>query len=117
MASKGEAMRSTDWIARIIASVILVALAACSTRAPVAGSPDTRSTVAARAAPVIDRRIAITFDDVPWVMLRNAPPADLSAKHARLIASLRQADVPAIGFVNEGLLYAHDTLRPERVQM
>ena len=50
-------------------------------------------------------------------MLRNAPPADLAAKHARLITSLKQAGVPAIGFVNEGLLYAHDTLRPERVQM
>src|SRR5207342_3869331 len=64
-----------------------------------------------------DRRIAITFDDVPWVMLRNAPPADLAVEHARLIASLKQAEVPAIGFVNEGLLYSGNTLRPERVQM
>ena len=50
-------------------------------------------------------------------MLRNEPPADLARKHARLIGSLKQAGVPAIGFVNEGLLYEHDTLRPERVQM
>jgi peptidoglycan/xylan/chitin deacetylase (PgdA/CDA1 family) len=50
-------------------------------------------------------------------MLRNAPPADLAAEHARLIASLKQADVPVIGFVNEGLLYSDNTLRPERVQM
>jgi len=100
------------WIARIIASAMLVAMAACSTT-----GDSTKSTVPTPTPPVIDRRIAITFDDVPWVMLRNAPPADLAAKHARLITSLKQAGVPAIGFVNEGLLYAHDTLRPERVQM
>jgi peptidoglycan/xylan/chitin deacetylase (PgdA/CDA1 family) len=65
----------------------------------------------------VDHRIAITFDDVPWVMLRNEPPANLAAKHAQLIAALKQADVPVIGFVNEGLLYSHNTLRPERVRM
>ena len=103
-------MRLGDWIVRIIASVILIALAGCATRAAVGDRPATGS-------PVPDRRIAITFDDVPGVMLRNEPPSDLAAKHARLIGSLKQAGVPAIGFVNEGLLYAHDTLRPERVQM
>jgi len=102
-----------EWIARFFASAMLVALAACSTPGPVAHGSGTGSTVPTPK----DRRIAITFDDVPWVMLRNEPPADLVAKHARLIGSLKQAGVPAIGFVNEGLLYAHDTLRPERVQM
>jgi peptidoglycan/xylan/chitin deacetylase (PgdA/CDA1 family) len=90
-----------DWIGRIVVGVMLAALAAWP--------------ALARAGE--DRRIAITFDDVPWVMLRNAPPADMAAKHARLIASLKQAGVPAIGFVNEGLLYADNTLRPERVRM
>jgi len=65
----------------------------------------------------IDRRLAITFDDLPWVMLRDAPPADLASNHARLLAALEQAHVPLIGFVNEGLLYQDDALQPERVQM
>lgn len=65
----------------------------------------------------VDRRLAITFDDLPWVMLRNAPPADLAPNHARLLAELKQAHVPLIGFVNEGLLYQDNTLRPERMQM
>ena len=75
------------------------------------------SAVPAPTTPAIDRRIAITFDDVPWVMLRNEPPADLAVEHARLIASLKQAGVPVVGFVNEGLLYSGNTLRPERVRM
>ena len=89
-----------DWIGRILASAMLAALSIW----PAPGLAG-------------DHRIALTFDDVPWVMLRNAPPANLAAEHARLIASLKQADVPVIGFVNEGLLYSDNTLRPERVQM
>ncbi|WP_341868565.1 polysaccharide deacetylase family protein [Noviluteimonas caseinilytica] len=94
---------------RFIASVLWAALAVFPAWA---GDP-----VPAVPAPTVDRRIAITFDDVPWVMLRNAPPADMAAEHARLIAALRQADIPVIGFVNEGLLYSDNTLRPERVRM
>ena len=62
-------------------------------------------------------RIAVTLDDLPWVMDRNAPPADLSEQHARLLAALRQACIPVIGFVNDGKLYQDDTLRPERMAM
>ena len=108
---------SKDWFARIVAAVFMAALATSSARVLAAERSDPVPPVAPPATPVVDRRIAITFDDVPWVMLRNAPPADMAAKHARLIASLKQADVPAIGFVNEGLLYAGNTLRPERVRM
>jgi len=97
-----------EWIGRLITCVLLAALATWSAQALAGDGTDA-------VAPA--RRIAITFDDVPWVMLRNAPPADLAVEHARLIASLKQADVPAIGFVNEGLLYAGNTLRPERVRM
>jgi peptidoglycan/xylan/chitin deacetylase (PgdA/CDA1 family) len=67
--------------------------------------------------PTIDRRIAITFDDLPWVMLRNEPPANLATEDRRLLGALKQAGVPVIGFVNEGLLYEGDTLRPDRVRM
>jgi peptidoglycan/xylan/chitin deacetylase (PgdA/CDA1 family) len=106
-----------DRIACIVITVILAALATWPARAIAGDGPDAVSTTPAPTTSVVDRRIAITFDDVPWVMLRNEPPANLAAKHARLIASLKQAHVPAIGFVNEGLLYSGDTLRPERVHM
>jgi peptidoglycan/xylan/chitin deacetylase (PgdA/CDA1 family) len=108
---------SNGSIARMLAGLVLAALATWPARS-VAG--DTPGVVAAAATPspaVVDRRIAITFDDLPWVMLRDAPPADLAAEQARLIASLKQAGVPVIGFVNEGLLYAGDALQPQRVQM
>ncbi len=106
-----------SWIGRMIAGLILAALAAWPSRSLAGESPVIIPTVPTPAIPVIDRRVAITFDDVPWVMLRDQPPANLAVKHARLIASLKQAAVPVIGFVNEGLLYSGNTLRPERVQM
>ena len=104
-------------IIRTIAGLLLAALATGPARGAAGDIASVVPPVPTPATPVVDRRIAITFDDVPWVMLRNAPPTDLSAEHARLIASLRQAHVPVIGFVNEGLLYSGNTLRPERVAM
>lgn len=65
----------------------------------------------------MDRRLAITFDDLPWVMLRNETPTDLAEHHARLLTALKHADVSLIGFVNEGLLYQQDALQPKRMQM
>jgi peptidoglycan/xylan/chitin deacetylase (PgdA/CDA1 family) len=97
------------WIWRMVTGLVLAALATV----PVRGL----ASVDGASAATVDRRIAITFDDLPWVMLRNEPPANLAAEHARLIASLKQESVPVIGFVNEGLLYEGDTLRPERIRM
>ena len=97
------------WILRMVTGLVVAALALVPVRA--LASVDTATPAS------VDRRIAITFDDLPWVMLRNEPPADLAAEHARLIASLKQESVPVIGFVNEGLLYENDTLRPERIRM
>lgn len=68
-------------------------------------------------SPLNERRIALTFDDLPWVMNRNEPPPDLDKQYAHLIASLKQTGVPAIGFVNDGKLYQQETLRPERIRM
>ncbi len=67
--------------------------------------------------PSNERRIALTFDDLPWVMNRNEPPVDLDKNYGRLIASLKQTNVPAIGFVNDGKLYRDETLCPERIDM
>lgn len=104
-------------IGRMIVGLMLAALFASPARSAAVENSVAISTVPTQAIPVIDRRIAITFDDLPWVMLRNQPPANLAVDHARLIASLKEAGVPVIGFVNEGLLYSVNTLRPERVQM
>ena len=63
------------------------------------------------------RRIAITFDDLPWARLDSVVPAELATHHARLIAALKQADVPGVGFVNEGKLESEGRPVPERVAM
>jgi peptidoglycan/xylan/chitin deacetylase (PgdA/CDA1 family) len=82
-----------------------------------AGTPVSSHGFRPTPGPPADRRLAITIDDLPWVMLRDRAPADLAGHHARLLAALRQANVPVVGFVNEGQLYQGETLRPERVQM
>ena len=64
-----------------------------------------------------DRRIAITIDDLPWARLGSSPSPDLQSRHERLIAALRQAAVPGVGFVNERKLEIDGQLRPERVAM
>ncbi len=64
-----------------------------------------------------DRRIAITIDDLPWQRIGHTPPADLAERHARLMTQLRQAGVPAVGFVNEGKLEADGQTQAQRVDM
>lgn len=70
---------------------------------------------AAESAP--DRRIAITIDDLPWQRIERTPAAQLPARHAQLMAALKQAGVPGTGFVNEGKLEVDGQLQPERVAM
>ncbi len=65
----------------------------------------------------LDRRIAVTIDDLPWARLEEIQPADLQARHQALLAQLKQAGVPVVGFVNEGKLQVDGVVRPERVQM
>ncbi|MDL5366551.1 polysaccharide deacetylase family protein [Xanthomonas sp. NCPPB 2654] len=64
-----------------------------------------------------DRRIAVTIDDLPWQRMGETPAAQLPAFHAQLMASLRQADVPIVGFVNEDKLEQDGHLQPQRVAM
>jgi peptidoglycan/xylan/chitin deacetylase (PgdA/CDA1 family) len=72
-----------------------------------------------------DRRMAVTFDDLPWASLDpntplpasgSVPPA-ISAAHARLLAKLLAAKVPAIGFVNTSRLLVHGQQQPDRVAL
>jgi peptidoglycan/xylan/chitin deacetylase (PgdA/CDA1 family) len=69
----------------------------------------------AKTAP--DRRIAMTVDDLPWVQLPQVETASILADHHRLMAAIRKAGVPAIGFVNEGKLEADGQVQPERLAM
>jgi len=64
-----------------------------------------------------DRRIAVTIDDLPWQRIDRTAVADLAARHAQLIASLRQAGVPVAGFVNEDKLEVAGQVQPARVSM
>ena len=72
---------------------------------------------AASAADTTDRRIAVTIDDLPWARLDGITPPDLQARHERLIAALKQAGAPAIGFVNENKLEVEGKVDPQRVAM
>ncbi len=64
-----------------------------------------------------DRRIAVTIDDLPWARIDRTPEAALPARHAQLMAQLRRAGVPVVGFVNEGKLERDGRRQPERVRM
>jgi peptidoglycan/xylan/chitin deacetylase (PgdA/CDA1 family) len=64
-----------------------------------------------------DRRIAITIDDLPWQRMDKTPPAELASRHAQLMAQLKQAGVPVVGFVNEGKLEVDGQVQPARVAM
>lgn len=65
----------------------------------------------------VDRRIAITIDDLPWQRMAQTPEPALAGRHARLIEQLRRANAPVVGFVNEGNLERDGEVTPELVAM
>ncbi len=73
----------------------------------------------------IDRRIAITIDDLPWAATNDGGwQADnandsrrIARHHKQLMAAMKKAKAPVVGFVNEGKLYANGDLQPKRVAM
>ena len=52
-----------------------------------------------------DRQVAITIDDLPGGMANNLPAADVTALTTKLLSTLRDQKIPAVGFVNEKRLY------------
>jgi peptidoglycan/xylan/chitin deacetylase (PgdA/CDA1 family) len=52
-----------------------------------------------------DRQVAITIDDLPAGSAESMTAAALTEMTSKLLATLRQQNVPAVGFVNEGKLY------------
>mgnify|MGYP003526577289 FL=1 len=73
-------------------------------------------TLFAQAAEV-DRRIAVTTDDLPWQRMATTSPEALRTRHAALLEQLRLGGVPVIGFVNEDKLEIDGVEQPERVAM
>ncbi|MEN5097863.1 polysaccharide deacetylase family protein [Stenotrophomonas sp. TWI1409] len=65
----------------------------------------------------MDRRIAVTIDDLPWARVDEIVPPNLQLRHEALMAQLRQAGVPVVGFVNENKLEIDGQVQPARVQM
>jgi len=53
----------------------------------------------------LDRQVAVTIDDLPAGMADRLPVADIAAMTAKLLATLRDQKVSAVGFVNEAKLY------------
>jgi peptidoglycan/xylan/chitin deacetylase (PgdA/CDA1 family) len=52
-----------------------------------------------------DRQVAITIDDLPAASANSMSGAEISAMTAKLLATLREQKIPAVGFVNERKLY------------
>jgi peptidoglycan/xylan/chitin deacetylase (PgdA/CDA1 family) len=72
-----------------------------------------------------DRRISITIDDLPWAGAndhtweekKSDTTRSIEKHHKKLLASMKKAKAPAVGFVNEGKLYSGDRLQKNRVAM
>lgn len=67
----------------------------------------------ALAAQLPNRTVAITIDDLPAVAVSAS--GDWTQVTERLLATLRQYQVPAVGFVNERKLYVDNALDSSRV--
>src|SRR6476660_6230367 len=59
----------------------------------------------AQAQPKVDRQVAITIDDLPAGAAGFMTAAEITDMTTRLLTTLRDQKVPAVGFVNEKKLY------------
>jgi peptidoglycan/xylan/chitin deacetylase (PgdA/CDA1 family) len=72
-----------------------------------------------------DRRMSITIDDLPWAGVsdlawedkNSAAARSIQKHHKRLIAEMKKANAPVVGFINEGKLYSGDLLQTNRAAM
>ena len=65
----------------------------------------------------VDRRIAITIDDLPWAHMDAVAPGDVPPQHAALMRAIAGAGAPVTGFVNESKLEHAGEFRPAREQL
>jgi peptidoglycan/xylan/chitin deacetylase (PgdA/CDA1 family) len=63
------------------------------------------SPVSSRAAAPPDRQVAITVDDLPAASANSLSGTAITEMTAKLLGTLRDRKVPAVGFVNERKLY------------
>jgi peptidoglycan/xylan/chitin deacetylase (PgdA/CDA1 family) len=59
----------------------------------------------AQAPKKLDRQVAVTIDDLPAGMADRVPAAEITALTTKLLGTLRDQKIPAVGFVNEKKLY------------
>lgn len=64
-----------------------------------------------------DRRMAVTFDDLPAQRIRGLPEERVERITQDLVGYLKAETIPAIGFVNETKLEEDGEIRPNRVRM
>jgi len=93
---------------RQAAGALLLALLALSAHA---------ATVPASDKPAVERRLAITIDDLPWATLGEETPPTLAPYHAKLMAALKAGGAPVVGFVNEGKLVTGGKVDTARVHL
>jgi peptidoglycan/xylan/chitin deacetylase (PgdA/CDA1 family) len=62
-------------------------------------------TADSKAATAPDRQVAITIDDLPAGAANSMSAAAITEMTAKLLATLRQQQIPVVGFVNEDKLY------------
>lgn len=82
---------------------------ACLLLAPLVAAED--------ADEAIDRRIAVTIDDLPWQHIERVPEAELAGRYGQLLEQMRAAGAPAIGFLNESGLEIDGERDPDRMRM
>ncbi len=87
-------------------AVLLAAVAACMANAHAQTQPVEGKAPAARS-------IAITFDDLPAVSLVGKLDSSEAVATAKLLRTLQEMRVPAIGFVNEGKLDPSGNGKPD----
>jgi peptidoglycan-N-acetylglucosamine deacetylase len=63
-----------------------------------------------------DRQVAITIDDLPAAAANSMSAAAISEMTAKLLATLTQNKIPAVGFVNERKLYDNWSEVSERIK-
>jgi hypothetical protein len=68
------------------------------------------SAIVIASEPVVDRQMAITFDDLPAQRAHALPEARISAINQDLVRLMDAQAIPAIGFVNENKLHVDRSL-------
>ena len=75
------------------------------------------ATLAMASAEATDRRMVLTFDDLPAQRAQVLSSQHIVEINQELVALLASREIPAIGFVNESKLEVDSRLDPGRVEL